>query len=67
MNYALLTMGWIVWGFVMKRLGWEQGVQIGSEVTIQELEKQSIIMIDPATDEILPSTKPRVNTIKKRK
>lgn len=67
MEYALLTIGWVVWGFLMKRLGWEQGVEIGSRVTIEELEKQSIIFIDPQTDEILPSTKPRANTVRRRK
>ncbi len=52
----ITTIGWIVWGFIMYKLGWREGVGDGTWVTLQELRKQKIIHIDPKTEAISPGT-----------
>ena len=55
----ITTAGWIVWGFIMYKLGWRTGIGDGTWVTLQELNKQKIINIDPKTEAIYPGTAPR--------
>lgn len=52
----ITTAGWIVWGFIMYRLGWRTGIGDGTYVTLTELNKQKIIHIDPKTEEISPGS-----------
>jgi hypothetical protein len=52
----ITTTGWIVWGFIMYRLGWRTGIGDGTYVTLTELNKQKIIHIDPKTEEISPGS-----------
>lgn len=52
----ITTAGWIVWGFIMYKLGWRTGIGDGTWVTLQELNKQKIIHIDPKTEAISPGT-----------
>ena len=52
----ITTAGWIVWGFIMYKLGWRTGIGDGTWVTLQELNKQKIINIDPKTEEISPGS-----------
>lgn len=55
----ITTTGWIVWGFIMYKLGWRTGVGDGTWVTLNELRRQKIIAVDPKTDEVYPGTAPR--------
>ena len=52
----ITTVGWIVWGFIMYKLGWRTGIGDGTWVTLSELCKQKIIYIDPNTEAISPGT-----------
>jgi hypothetical protein len=52
----ITTAGWIVWGFIMYKLGWRTGIGDGTYVTLTELNKQKIIHIDPKTEEISPGS-----------
>lgn len=52
----IVTVGWIVWGFIMYKLGWRTGVADGTWVTLTELKRQRIIAVDPKTDEVYPGT-----------
>jgi hypothetical protein len=66
MTIIILTVGWIVWGLVMRRWGWEAGVNDGSMVTLDRLEAEHIIRIDPNTDEIWPGTAMPETHVKRR-
>jgi hypothetical protein len=52
----ITTAGWIGWGFIMYKLGWRIGIGDGTWVTLNELNKQRIIHIDPKTEAISPGT-----------
>lgn len=55
----IVTAGWIVWGFIMWKLGWRTGIGDGTWVTLNELRRQKIIHIDPKTEAISPGSAPR--------
>ena len=55
----IITLGWMIWGVIMYKLGWRTGVGDGTLVTLQELKKQKIIAVDPKTDAIYPGSAPR--------
>lgn len=55
MSTTVLIIGWAVWGMLMRRWGWENGVADGSTVTLEKLEEENIIKVDPKTNEITPA------------
>jgi hypothetical protein len=60
----IITLGWIAFGFIMYRLGWQTGIGEGTSFTLFELRRMRIIHIDPKTEAITPGSAPR-QTLKK--
>lgn len=49
-----MSLGWLIFAWLLYELGWRIGLGLGAKVTIQELEKAGIIFVDRKNDEIKP-------------
>lgn len=52
--WIAMMVGWLIFAWILYELGWRIGLGLGAKVTIQELEKAGIIVVDRKSDEIKP-------------